>query len=98
MAAAASAKVAEKNGSVKDAESEDLRWQPFLELPCRLTIDLSVPALTVGIFLGLRPGSIVGAQWGVARDVPVRVNGILIGWGEMEGAGNRMAVRLTELA
>jgi hypothetical protein len=31
-------------------------------------------------------------------DVPLRVNGILIGWGELEAAGARLAVRVTELA
>ncbi len=36
--------------------------------------------------------------WRVARDVPLRVNDTLIGWSEFEAVGNRLAVRLTEVA
>ncbi len=108
MAAAAAVKIAEKTNAAKDVgekdvkkkdvEKDDPRWRAYLELPCRLTIDLSVPAFTVGDFLALRPGSIVGTQWGVARDVPLRINEAVIGWAEMEGVGTMLAVRLTELA
>ncbi len=82
----------------KTAEQQDPRWQPMMTLPCGLTVDLALRGFKVADFLRLRPGSVVKTEWGVARDVPVRVNGILIGWGELEGAGNRPAVRMTELA
>lgn len=98
MAAAAVPKIAEEADPAQAFAKEDPRWQLYLELPCRLTIDLSVPAFAVGDFLALRPGSIVGTQWGVARDVPVRINDAVIGWAEMEAVGTRLAVRLTELA
>jgi flagellar motor switch/type III secretory pathway protein FliN len=34
----------------------------------------------------------------VRRDVPLRVNGNVIGWSEFEVVGDTLAVRLTELA
>jgi flagellar motor switch/type III secretory pathway protein FliN len=76
----------------------ELRWRPLLGLPCQLTVDLPLPNFKVADFLALRPGSVVGTHWGLARDIPLRINGTLIGWAEFEGAGNRLAVRLTELA
>jgi len=89
-------------GEPKLAESagreEGTRWRPVLGLPCHLTIDLSLSNFRVRDFLSLRAGSIVGTEWAIARDLPVRVNGTVIASGELEGAGNRLAVRLTELA
>lgn len=89
---------AEKPGVAGERESEDLRWQPVLGLPCQLTVELPLPNFKVADFLALRPGSVLGTGWQLARDIPLRINGTLIGWGEFEGAGSRLAVRLTELA
>jgi flagellar motor switch/type III secretory pathway protein FliN len=78
--------------------AEDARWRPVLGLPCELTVDLSLPAFTIADILKLRSGSVLNAQWRLGRDVPLRLNGTLIGWSEFEIVGNRLAVRLTELA
>lgn len=76
---------------------DDPRWLPVQALSCQLTADLSLPRFTVRDFLALRAGSIVATQWGLECDIPLQVNGVFIGWGELEGAGARMAVRITEL-
>jgi len=81
-----------------EQEDEDLRWRPVLALPCQLTVDLPLPHFKVADFLALRAGSVIGTNWRVAHDVPLRVNGTLIAWAELEGSGRRLAVRLTELA
>jgi flagellar motor switch/type III secretory pathway protein FliN len=85
-------------GNPQSGDQDEIRWQPFLRLPIRLTVDLPLPDFKVRDFLALRVGSIVGTQWGLARDVPLAVNGTFIAWGELEGAGQRLAVRATELA
>jgi len=77
---------------------EEPRWRPFLDLPCKLTVDLPVPGFRVRDFLGLGRGSVVSTHWRVTQDLPIRVNGTLIAWAELEGASTRLAVRLTELA
>lgn len=97
-AAAAVAVPAQNPDRETGSESEEARWQPVLGLSCQLTVDLSLPSFKVRDFLGLHPGSVLVTGWGVARDVPLRINGVLIGWGELEGAGDRLAVRVTELA
>ncbi len=82
----------------ENASAEEQRWRPFLDLPCRLTVDLPVPGFRVKDFLGLSLGSVVSTHWRVTQDLPIRVNGTLIAWAELEGASTRLAARLTELA
>ena len=94
-AAAASAPAEEK--VVVQAEP-DARWASVQGLPCLLTADIVLPHFRVRDFLALHAGSIVGTQWRLERDIPLQINGIFIGWGELEGAGARLAVRVTELA
>jgi len=100
VAAAQTAPAVEKNKPPETPapEGEDPRWQPVMRLPCRLTVELPIPLFRVSDFLALGTGSVVGTRWNIARDVPLRINGTLLGWGELEGTGNRLAVRLTEIA
>jgi flagellar motor switch/type III secretory pathway protein FliN len=84
--------------STADLASNEPRWRPVLDLPCQLTVDLPLPHFKVADFLALRAGSVLGTNWRLAHDIPLRINGTLIGWAEFEGAGSRLAVRVTELA
>ena len=93
--AAASAPTEEKVAGQGDP---DARWAPVQALPCLFTAEIGMPHFLVRDFLALHVGSIVGTQWGLERDIALQVNGIFIGWGELEGAGTRLAVRVTELA
>lgn len=88
----------EPPGAGEDAGIEDARWRPVLGLPCQLTVDLPLPHFTVADFLRLRAGSVISTEWRVTRDVPLRINGTLVAWGEFEGASSRLAVRVMELA
>lgn len=89
---------AEKTLPAGAADAADLRWRPVLGFPCQLTVDLPLPNFKVADFLALRAGLVLGTDWRLAHDIPLRINGTLIGWAEFEGAGSRLAVRLTELA
>lgn len=91
---ASSQEVAFDRGNV----SEEARWQPVLALPCELVVELPLPNFKVSDFLKLQTGSVIAADWRLTRDVPLRANGNLIAWGEFDGSGSRLAVRLTELA
>ncbi len=73
--------------------SELLPW-----LPCTLALDLPVVKFTVGDLLGLVNGSIVETAYHQSSDLPLRVNGQLVGWTEFEVVGERLAVRLTDLS
>jgi flagellar motor switch/type III secretory pathway protein FliN len=73
--------------------SELLYW-----LPCTLVLEVPVVKFTVGDLLGLTTGSIVETAYHQSSDLPLRVNGQLVGWTEFEVVGERLAVRLTDLS
>lgn len=70
---------------------DNLPWLPFT-----LSVEIPVVRFTIGDLLGLRTGSIVETGCRQTSDLPLRVNGLLIGWTEFEVAGDRLAVRITE--
>ena len=88
----------EKQEAGKGTQNAESLWQPVLGLPCQLTVDLPLSTFRVADFVRLRVGSVLATGWRTTRDIPLRVNGILIGWGEFEGAGTQLAARLKELA
>jgi flagellar motor switch/type III secretory pathway protein FliN len=73
--------------------AEFLPW-----LPCTLALDLPVINFTVGDLLSLTKGSIVETAYHQSSDLPLRVNGQLVGWTEFEVVGERLAARLTDLS
>ena len=89
---------APNSGGLASEPKEEARWRPVLDLPCDLAVDLPLPGFTIADLLKLRTGSVINAHWRLGRDVPLRLNGKLIGWSEFEVVGNSLAVRLTELA
>jgi flagellar motor switch/type III secretory pathway protein FliN len=111
MAAAAAAVAQAVTGAEKASSSRtaggkpepskpwtEQQWNLVQEFECELTVELPMPDFTIGDLLELRPGSVIGARLRVGRDIPLRLNGALIGWIEFELVGERLAVRLTELA
>jgi len=100
MSAAAPSLASVHGGGSKDEEvkKEELRWRPLLGLACELTVELPIPRFRVADFVELAPRSLVRTGWQRSREVPLRLNGKLIGWGELEGSHEHLAVRLTELA
>jgi flagellar motor switch/type III secretory pathway protein FliN len=67
-------------------------------LPCILALDLPVINFTVRDLMSLTGGSIVETAYHQSSDLPLRVNGQLVGWTEFEVVGDRLAVRLTDLS
>jgi flagellar motor switch/type III secretory pathway protein FliN len=72
---------------------DSIPWMPFT-----LSLELPVVRFTVGDLLTLDKGSIVETACHHTSDVPLRVNQLLIGWTEFEVIGDRLGVRITELA
>ena len=67
-------------------------------LPCTLTLDIPVADFTIGSLLKMSEGNVVETACHHTADVPLRVNGQLIGWTEFEVLGEKLAIRITELA
>ena len=81
----------ESNAPAKDA------WAHVLGLPCFLSVEVKIPAFTVGDLLGLAVNSVLSTQHRDGNHIPVRVNGQMIGFAEFDVFDDRLAVRLTEL-
>jgi flagellar motor switch/type III secretory pathway protein FliN len=79
------------------AEPDSEAWTEATWLPCRLSVDLAVPDFTIGDLLRLQPNNLLDSQWKQNADVPLRINGLLIGYAEFELLGEKAAVRVTEL-
>jgi flagellar motor switch/type III secretory pathway protein FliN len=71
-------------------------WGSLLHLECAVSTELKVPDLTVDDVLRLQPGTVLSTQWRTNRDIPLRVNGRLLGFTEFDSAGETMGVRITE--
>jgi len=72
-------------------------WAQALTFSCQLTLDMPLPGFRIADLIHLQTRSVVNTHWRVGADVPLRVNGKLIGQGEFEVVGDHLAVRLTEL-
>jgi len=72
--------------------------ETFGWLPCQLSLEIPIVNFTVGDLLCLGKGSIAETACLSTSDIPLRANGLLIAWTEFEVIGNRLALRITELA
>jgi hypothetical protein len=73
-------------------------FESFYWLVCRANVEIPVPGFTVGDLLRLTPGAVVQTATPSSKDVPIRINEILLGSGKFEVIGERLAVRITEFA
>ncbi len=73
-------------------------WIGLLHVSTSIAIDAAIVGLTVRDLFRLEKGSIVATGQPVGSNVPVRAGGSLIGWGEFQVVGERLAVRMAELA
>lgn len=67
-------------------------------LPCTITVEMPLVKFKVRDLMNLKPGAIVETACGQTADIPLHVNGKVIGWTEFEVVGNKLAVRITEFA
>lgn len=88
----------EPESAVAVAEKPTDPLETYGWFPCQLSLEVPVSRFTVGDLLHLGVGSIVESSAHHTGDIPLRANGLLIGWTEFEVIGNRVAVRITELA
>jgi len=73
-------------------------WTEAGWLPCVLSVDIPLSHFTVRDLLQLERGAVLETARPNGSDVPVIVNRQLIGWAEFEVFGQRLAVRITEIA
>jgi flagellar motor switch protein FliN/FliY len=94
----------EQNSTAITVSANDLalqqpkNWRAFQLLPCQLSLGIPVPGFTVSTLLRLAPDHVINTHWLQGSDVPLRVNGKLIGWTEFEVIDDHLAARLTQIA
>jgi flagellar motor switch protein FliN/FliY len=70
----------------------------FQLLSCQLSLEIPIPGFTVAALLRLSPNDVINTHWLQGSDVPLHVNGKLIGWTEFEVIDDHLAARLTQIA
>jgi flagellar motor switch/type III secretory pathway protein FliN len=72
--------------------------ESFHWLTCQATTEISVPHFTVGNLLNLKKGAVIASATSSTNDVPLYINKILLGKGQIEVIEKRLTIRITELA
>ena len=67
-------------------------------LPCKISLEIPVAGFKVSDLFTFEKGSIVETAYHHTSDIPIRVNQLLLGWTEFDVIGDRLAVRITDLA
>jgi len=83
---------------VANPSPSNAAWAEALWLPCQVSFVVWIPRFTVSDLVRLRMQSVVDSHRAESTEIEVELNGRLIGWAELESAGERLAFRLTELA
>jgi hypothetical protein len=78
--------------------SDTGKLQSFGWMPCTLSLEIPITGFTLADLVHLTAGRIVESAWNDARDVPLRVNNILVAWAQFEADGDRMCALITDLA
>jgi flagellar motor switch/type III secretory pathway protein FliN len=73
------------------------RWAGVENLPCTLSVSLPIGGITVADLLRLEVNSIVDSRRGAEAPLPVWVNGVMVASSEFDTAGERLAIRITDL-
>jgi flagellar motor switch/type III secretory pathway protein FliN len=94
----AAVQLAEEKPSIAPARAKKSRAEDFGWLPCQLSLEIPIVKFTVGDLLRLAKESIVETGCASTDDIPLRANGLFVAWSEFEVIGNRLALRITELA
>jgi len=97
-AAVQPAKEAPSSPAESPSEPRQGLAETFGWLPCQVSLEIPIVKFTVGDLLRLGNGSIAETACLSTSDIPLRANGLLIAWTEFEVIGNRLALRITELA
>ena len=73
-------------------------WREASWLPCRVTAEVAVARFTMGDLMSLEVNSVIATRTPTSADILVGVNGELVARAEMDAVGDRIAVRIAEVA
>jgi flagellar motor switch/type III secretory pathway protein FliN len=70
----------------------------LLHIPTSVSVEVPIVALTVRDLFRLEKGSILSTSQPTGANVPLRVGGRLIAWGEFQVVDDQLSLRIAELA
>jgi len=73
-------------------------WPSLARVPETLTALIPLRQFTVRSLLLLDKGQMVESNRAPAEDIPMKIGGVQIAWGEFEVVEHRMALRVTRVA
>lgn len=97
MALALRPQVDESRPGMVEIEEHEA-WPLLSRLPVMLMVQIGLTKLRVKDLLELKAGQVLTSEWSELRDVPLSVGQVRLGWSEFEVSGQRLSVRLTQLA
>jgi flagellar motor switch/type III secretory pathway protein FliN len=83
---------------INAAAVPDELWEAVGPLPALISVDMRARRFTLRDLLLLEPGTVLEAVASATDQVPVSVNGELIGWARFEVLGRTLGLRITDLA
>jgi len=72
-------------------------WPMISRLPVKLMVNIPLSGFRVCDLLALEPGQTILSTWVSTEEVPLKVGGLQLSWGEFEVVDQIMALRLTRL-
>lgn len=75
----------------------DVSIEMLMDVPVSLTVELGRKQMTIKHLLNLSPGSVVAFDQSVTDPMDIRVNGVIVGRGEVVSANGKLGLRLTEV-
>jgi flagellar motor switch/type III secretory pathway protein FliN len=72
-------------------------WEKLLDLPCELSVVLPVFGCAVADLLALGANAVIDSDTREGTSLPIWVNDVMVGRGELEVSGSHRAIRITEL-
>jgi flagellar motor switch/type III secretory pathway protein FliN len=83
--------------TLEAASPENPKWTELGWLPFELSLELPLAQFRVRDLVRLQQGGIVQTSRSAGTEIPLRANGQVIGWAELEPLGDHLAARVTEL-
>jgi flagellar motor switch protein FliN len=87
-----------QNSSSSDARPPAEVYAPLHDVICRVEVMLGTAAISVRDCLSLRADTVVPLDKAAGLDMEVKVNGVLVAYGEVVILDESTAIRVTELA
>ena len=90
-------KVASGEQPTPTAESQQANLEMIFDVPIRVSAELGSSVIKVKDLLNICPGSVIELERQAGESIDLKVNGVLIGKGDVVVANENFGLRITEI-